>query len=342
MLLRTDNAVTLSCETVEPDGPDEYEGEGMTSRESTYDLEDASRLARDVRKATETQPSGRTPLYAACNSARYQRQDLIRSIEHDSGYNLITYVSAGDCRISHDDVMQFRDLLHRIADGENTELMLHTPGGDIDAAEKLILMIRDKIGEAGFRIVVPHLAKSAGTLMVLGADTVVMSDTSELGPIDPQVRLPVSGDKVMWLPAQSYLDAYTEHSERLRVEPNDNAARIMIGKLDPIIRRLCITILARSRTLAESLLNQGMFYGGSGNTTLTAGELIDIGRWGTHSQVISWRAAQNPPLGLHVDYLAPDNQLWQKYWQLYCLQRLALRDNEKLFESNYVSLPIEC
>ena len=242
--------------------------------------------------------------------------------------------------IAHDDVMQFRDLLHRIADGENIELMLHTSGGSIDAAEKLILMIRDKVGEAKFRIVVPHLAKSAGTLMVLGADSVVMSDTSELGPIDPQVPLPVSDGKVMWLPAQSYLDAFEEHSEQLRTEPNDPAARIMIDKLDPTIRRLCITIMARSRTLAENLLNQGMFHSGFGNTTLTAGELIDIGRWGTHSQVISWRAAQNPPLGLHVDYHAPDSHLWQKYWRLYCLQRLALKDNEKLFESDYASLSI--
>ena len=140
------------------------------------------------------EPSARTPLYAALHSDRYRRQDLIREIQAESGFRHICYVSSGSCHIKHEDAIYFRDLLHRIDDNENVELMLHTPGGDIDAAEKLILMIRDKIGSGGFRIVVPHCCKSAGTLMVLGADTVVMSDTSELGPIDPQVPIPTRTD----------------------------------------------------------------------------------------------------------------------------------------------------
>ena len=217
--------------------------------------------------------------------------------------------------------------------------MLHTPGGDIDAAEKLILMIRNKVGDAGFRIVVPHLAKSAGTLMALGADTVVMSDTSELGPIDPQVHIPDSNGQLMWLPAQSYLDAFDEHSQSLREDPSDIAARMMCDKLNPALRQVCIAIKDRARSLAEKLLKQGMFREGTGNLTATAAELIDTKRWRTHSQVISWRDAKSPPIELHIDYLASDNKLWQEYWQLYCLQRLAITEDKKIFESDYVSLP---
>ena len=299
-------------------------------------VQEASRGGRAVFEP----PSGRTPLYATQNSARYQRQDLIRSIQDKTGSRLICYVSGDRSLITHDDAIPFRDLLHAVGDGENIELLLHTLGGNIDAAERLIFMIRDKVGDATFRIVVPHLAKSAGTLMVLGADSVVMSDTSELGPIDPQVSVIVSGGERMWLPAQSYLDAFEEHTRALERNPNDLSARIMIEKLDPTLRQVFISLKRRAQRLAENLLTQGMFYSSPGNWTLAATELLDTRRWQTHSQGISWRDAKDARLGLNVDYLAPHRGRWQRYWQLYCLQRLAIESNEKLFESDFVSLRI--
>ena len=52
------------------------------------------------------------------------------------------------------------------------DLLLHTTGGSINAAEKLMGMMRNRVGTAKLRIIVPDFAKSAGTLMVLGADSV--------------------------------------------------------------------------------------------------------------------------------------------------------------------------
>src|SRR5438270_233413 len=75
----------------------------------------------------------------------------------------------------------------RITKEHDLDLLLHTGGGDTDAADKLMSMARARIGTKGLRVVVPDFAKSAGTMMVLGADAVVMSDSSELGPIDPQI-----------------------------------------------------------------------------------------------------------------------------------------------------------
>ena len=291
---------------------------------------------------SHAEPSARTPFYAALNSDRYRRQDLIREIQAQSEFRLICYVSSGSCRIKHEDAIYFRDLLHRIGDNENVELMLHTPGGDIDAAEKLILMIRDKIGNGGFRIIVPHRAKSAGTLMVLGADTVVMSDTSELGPIDPQVPIPDKDGRQVWVAAQDYIDAYAAHAEALNSDPNDAAAKIMLEKLDPVLRQRCLRAMDRSRKLAEDLLRRGRILSDPTSWTVTASELMDTARWRTHSQVISWRDAKDKKIGLRVDYVHPHDSLWQQYWQLYCLQRLNLKDNEKLFESDYVSLKTAC
>jgi hypothetical protein len=218
--------------------------------------------------------------------------------------------------------------------------MIHTSGGDVDAAEKLISMVRKNVGDSTLRIVVPDHAKSAGTLIALGADYIVMSDTSELGPIDPQVVLSDSNGNRIRHSVQSYLDAYQAHSDTLKKTPNDVAAQIMLQKLDPATVKLFQAVMSRARKLAENQLQRWMFRKG-GNWSQAAAELIDTTRWQSHGQMISWEDAQDPKIGLSVEYLQPQSQEWQEYWQLYCLQRLAIQDNQKLFESDHVSLTID-
>ena len=65
---------------------------------------------------------------------------------------------------------------------------------------------RRRVGTSRLRMIVPDLAKSAATLMVLGADSILMSDTSELGPIDPQVVLADGNGKHIRHSIQSYRD----------------------------------------------------------------------------------------------------------------------------------------
>ena len=195
----------------------------------------------DVSSTNEgvTAPNIRTPLFQANNTARYLRQTIIKNIQETNGNQLICYVSGRDCIINENDTMPFVDLLHNLKPGSSVDLLLHTHGGSIDSAEKLVQMVRSKVGESEFRIIVPESAKSAGTLMVLGADRVVMSDMSELGPIDPQMVFSDSNGLRRWQPVQNYLDAYDEHTEAVNVNPNNTAARIMLGKLDPPTVRLC-------------------------------------------------------------------------------------------------------
>ena len=42
-----------------------------------------------------------------------------------------------------------------------------------------------------------------------------------------------------------------------------------------------------------------------------------------------------------VEHLEYHSEEWQDYWLLYCLQRLAVRDRQKLYESDYASLVID-
>lgn len=65
------------------------------------------------------------------------------------------------------------------------DLILHTPGGLVLAAEQIAYALcRHK---ARVTIFVPHYAMSGGTLIALAADEIVMDENAVLGPVDPQL-----------------------------------------------------------------------------------------------------------------------------------------------------------
>lgn len=285
-------------------------------------------------------PPTKTPMYQAINAHRYHRQEQIRQIQDTRGARLISYVSNIGTLIDRDDVLGFGDLLHNVRPDENLDLLLHTAGGDIDAAEKLINMVRTRVGKGRLRVIVPDFAKSAGTLIALGADMIVMSDTSELGPIDPQITLRDPHGNLLRHSVQAYLDAYETHAAALRQNHADAAAAMMLSKLDPATVKLCRSACDRAQQFAESQLQSGMFRSGQpGNFTKIAKELMDTKKWLSHGQMIG--AADALKLGLNVEYLEMSSPEWQGYWHLYCLQRLAITDKQKLFESDYASLPFD-
>jgi len=281
-------------------------------------------------------PPTKTPMYQAMHADRYHRQTLIRQIQKQMPARLVCYICGINAQIHRDDTLGFVDLLHNVPRNSDLNLILHTPGGNIDASEKLLSMVRTTVGTGRLRVIIPDFAKSAGTLMALGADKIVMSDTSELGPIDPQITLNDGHGNLISHSILSYLGAYKTHSESLQRNPNDVTAQIMLGKLNPETVKQFQLVRGRAQTLAEKNLNRWMFQTEKGNFTEIAAALMNIERWQTHGQMIGYQDARE--LGLLVEYLDPESEEWRAYWQLYCLQRLAVKDRQKLFESDYVSL----
>jgi hypothetical protein len=165
----------------------------------------------------------------------------------------------------------------------------------------------------------------------LGANTIVMSDSSELGPIDPQVSLKDGNGNDVNHSVLNYLNAYAEAQTALREEPEDPANRITFEKFDPTMVRKFASIKDRARLFAENLLKRR-----GANFSKIAHDLMDISRYPSHGQMIGWEAARN--IGLNVDYLPLTDPNWRKYWSLYCHLRLAIESDQRIFESNYVSL----
>lgn len=65
------------------------------------------------------------------------------------------------------------------------DLILHTPGGLVLAAEQIARALSRH--PAKVTVMVPHYAMSGGTLLALAADEILLDPNAVLGPVDPQV-----------------------------------------------------------------------------------------------------------------------------------------------------------
>jgi len=85
------------------------------------------------------------------------------------------------------------DLLERVLQGLDLSggcaLFVSSPGGDSLASERIINICRTYSGTGEYWAIVPGKAKSAATMICLGASRILMDPTAELGPIDPQLTM---------------------------------------------------------------------------------------------------------------------------------------------------------
>ncbi len=86
--------------------------------------------------------------------------------------------------VSTEDMNGFMSCIYQMDWSKGLTLILHTPGGDPNAANAIVDYLRQKFDR--FDVIVPVISMSAGTMMALAADKIVMGRQSQLGPIDPQ------------------------------------------------------------------------------------------------------------------------------------------------------------
>lgn len=77
--------------------------------------------------------------------------------------------------------------VHNVDRSRGLDLILHTPGGGIEAARAIVEYLYSMFGK-DIRVIVPHVAMSAGTMIACSARTIVLGKHSSLGPTDPHVR----------------------------------------------------------------------------------------------------------------------------------------------------------
>jgi len=98
------------------------------------------------------------------------------------------------------------------------DLVLHTPGGLVLAAEQIACALKRHPGKV--TVFIPHYAMSGGTLIALAADEIVMDPNAVLGPVDPQLA---TGQG--YLPAASVLKALEQPN------PNRDDQTLILGDI---------------------------------------------------------------------------------------------------------------
>jgi hypothetical protein len=157
--------------------------------------------------------------------------------------------------ITWEDKTCFVDLVSGF-DKREVDIFIHSPGGSAEATEFLVSLLRENFDN--IRFIVPNMAKSAATMMVLSGDEILMDDKSELGPIDPQIQ--INGN---FVPAQTVIDGFEEAKEIIKNGGPEILPAYMplLNKYDLHILQICNNARELSERLVTRWLKEFMFAG---------------------------------------------------------------------------------
>ena len=272
------------------------------------------------------------------NDFQLHRKPLIQNLQKILGAKVITYVASLYHRvpmIMNQDIPLFEDLLRSAGGAEEGYLIVNSPGGDGNVAEKIITMCRQRFTKS-FKVIVPNFAKSAATMIALGSDQILMGYLAELGPIDPQLGNPVAGGLI---PARSFIDGLEMIRRNIARGDPVQMYLPMLAQIRPEIIAQCQSAIDGSREFAEKWLRECMLKDDPEHAKQVAGWLSEGVKYKSHGKVIDYDEAHDV-LKLNVEKIPPTSDLWNNVWELYCRSVLFLQQQgaAKLFESEAVSL----
>ena len=123
-----------------------------------------------------------------------ERVELYKKLEEKLDSKLLVYITSDrpgfEASIAQDVIDKFINQLDKIGVTEKISLYLYTRGGDTAAAWNIINLLRQYCDT--LQVVIPHKAHSAGTLISIGANSIIMTKQATLGPIDPSVNTPLN------------------------------------------------------------------------------------------------------------------------------------------------------
>lgn len=164
------------------------------------------------------------------------RRKYIKSLSDFTGRDTILYVTAyaagkmgnipaSAISVMNDDVQSFMTAMNGLKN-DKLDLIIHSPGGSVEAAEQIVNYLRAKY--AHIRAIIPHSAMSAATMIACACDEIIMGKHSAIGPIDPQITFPTPTG-LFTAPAQSILSEFEIAKQEIIANPN--VAPLWVNKL---------------------------------------------------------------------------------------------------------------
>ncbi len=251
----------------------------------------------------------------------YVRRKYLAALNKHTGRNVIVYATnwasgePGRISISPEDMPGFMEVIRGVKTRE-LDLILHSPGGSGEAAEAIVKYLRSKFDD--IRVIIPHAAMSAATMLACAGNRIVMGRHSFIGPIDPQmiVRTEFGFTAV---PAHAVLQQF----ERAKKECKDNQDNVvawipMLRQYGPALLVQCTIAQDLSISLATEWLAKYMFAkpganllqrrAARRNAKKVARRLADHSKFKTHGRFLSREDARK--LGLsEIDDLESSQEM---------------------------------
>ncbi len=280
-------------------------------RGAKYGGKEVGLVAVEDRESPLDTPS-QSPIYHAYRAAQYARQELISRYEREYSCRLVVMID----RIIGPGVTMFEELIYDADAGQDLHLLLQSRGGDGEAAIRMVRAAQSRCRE--LTVIVPDQAKSAATLLCLGAHHIMMGASSDLGPVDPQLRIGADAENQQWVAAKDIIAAvdYLKGLSEDWDEPSSPFPGWLLGDITAIVFQEARSALARSSDqLGEAL---------KGNPDRTPREVTRLKRnlkgpmiekAATHGALFG--ADDAIKAGLSVIKADPAGKQWQMIWRLW-------------------------
>jgi len=218
----------------------------------------------------------------------YVRRKYLKLASEITGRNTIGYYSGflqksdnSQLSITDNDKNGFMAVIHKMDRSKGLDLILHTPGGDLAAAESLVDYLKVMFGH-DVRAIVPQIAMSAGTMIACSCNAIIMGKQSNLGPIDPQFR---------GIPAHGVLEEFERAFNEIKIDPAKIPIwQTIIGKYHPTFIGECEKAVKWSKQIVTQWLKENMFSNEDDpeqKATRVVSALSDHGEMMSHSRHIS-------------------------------------------------------
>jgi hypothetical protein len=276
---------------------------------------------------------------------RERKVQLARIASLRGGRDVLVYaadLNKGDAPISmsYADILPIQDQLANLK-GDALDLVLETPGGSGEVTEDIVRLLRSRYRHLA--VIVPGWAKSAGTILAMAADEILMGPASALGPIDAQLS---------WQGKVFSADALLEGMEKIKEEVAAtgvlNKAYIPMlqgispGELQSAENALNFAKVLVTRWLARYKFSNWTHHSSTGDPVTDderearaqeiASELCDHRRWLVHGRSI--KIDDLTKLRLVVTDLAVFGDLFDAVQRYHTLLQMTFATNiYKLFET---------
>ena len=267
--------------------------------------------------------ANRNDIMQEVNLYKNAGQDIIRrkyleELQKYTTNDTIIYAASFPCSIPNvpgnvlsiglNDIQGFMTCLNGLH-GETLDLIIHSPGGSLEATEQIVQYLRAKYRY--IRAIIPQNAMSAATMLACACDEIVMGKQSAIGPIDPQMTLTRANGIAYSLPAHSILADFDRAKDE--ISKDQKAASVWVPRLLEIpngFLDLCNKTIELSKEKVADWLDEYMFKDGEKRGAEIAGWLGKFDEHKTHSRPINFSLAKEK--GLKVSLMEEDQALQEK------------------------------